>query len=227
MTDRSLVVPLIKGQLLLQLYLSIWQTPVIVNNGLTPFCTKNTIWKSSQRRCSVTEWDCTIIYQSITYQSLVGKIMSVNSQTCYFWTSAKDCHNLSVHLCFVSVNLPPLWKSQLCNWLDAKVAIMKTLDAILPPKGHDVHKVKQSIWICTRIDSSSDDAAKRVPRPVIKPVVESVESFICQEPCCPIVEVRIKLMNNALKAQHGEQTCWESCKEKICKYYLYFFLDIF
>ena len=73
MTDRSLVVPLIKGQLLPQPHLSIWQTTVIVNNGLTPFCTKNTIWKSSQQRCSVTEWDCTIIYQSLLYYgSLFG-----------------------------------------------------------------------------------------------------------------------------------------------------------
>ena len=72
LTDRSLVVPLIKGQLLPQPYLSIWQTPVIVNNGLTPFCTENTILKSSQRRCSVTEWDCTIIYQSGIAQKVVG-----------------------------------------------------------------------------------------------------------------------------------------------------------
>ena len=66
------VVPLIKGQLLPQGTTSFANLTNIVNNGLTPFCTKNTIWKSSQRRCSVTEWDCTI--------------------NCYTWHKTKSTH---------------------------------------------------------------------------------------------------------------------------------------
>lgn len=51
----------------------------------------------------------------------------------------------------------------------------------------------------TGINSSSNDTAQRVPGSVVKPVVELVETFLCQILGCAVVEVGIKLMDNTFK----------------------------
>lgn len=43
---------------------------------------------------------------------------------------------------------------------------------------------------------TSNDSAKWIPRPVIKPVVEVVEAFLCQELGSSVVEIWIKFVND-------------------------------
>ena len=59
----------------------------------------------------------------------------------------------------------------------------------------------------TRVNSSTNDTTQRVPCSIIKPVVEAVESLLCQVARGSVVEVGIELVNNTLKSQHREQTC--------------------
>ena len=58
----------------------------------------------------------------------------------------------------------------------------------------------------TWVDGSPNDAAQRVPGAVVKPVVKVVEALLGQEASRAVVEVRIKLVDHALKPQHREQT---------------------
>ena len=67
---------------------------------------------------------------------------------------------------------------------------------------------------CTRVDGPSDDPAQRVPCSVVKPVMEAVEAFLCQELGCSEVEVGVKLVDHALEAQHGEQSRGERWEER-------------
>ena len=43
----------------------------------------------------------------------------------------------------------------------------------------------------TRVDGPSNDPSQRVPRSVIKPVVETVKSFLSQELCSTEIKVPI------------------------------------
>ena len=59
----------------------------------------------------------------------------------------------------------------------------------------------------TWINGPSDDTAQWVPGTVVKPVVEVVETLLCQETGGAVVEVGIELVDHTLEAQHREQTC--------------------
>jgi hypothetical protein len=59
---------------------------------------------------------------------------------------------------------------------------------------------------------TSYNSPKRIPCSVIKPVVEIIKPFFCQELRCTIVEVGIKFMNHTLKSQNREQTCCKCWK---------------
>ena len=50
-----------------------------------------------------------------------------------------------------------------------------------------------------RIDGSTNDPAQRVPGSVIKPVVKRIEPVIRQVFGRPVVEIRIKFMDNRFK----------------------------
>jgi hypothetical protein len=49
------------------------------------------------------------------------------------------------------------------------------------------------------VDGAPDNAAQRVPGPVVEPVVEGVESLLCQVLGRPIVEIGIELVNHRLE----------------------------
>ena len=70
------------------------------------------------------------------------------------------------------------------------------------------------MYVQTWVDCASDDPTKRIPGAIIEPVVELVEALLCQEAGGAVVEVGIELVNNALKAEHREETSGERCKEK-------------
>lgn len=65
-------------------------------------------------------------------------------------------------------------------------------------------------WV-TRINCPPDDSSQRIPRSIVKPIVKVVEPFVGQKLCRPIVEVRIKLVDHALIAQHRKQTDGKRC----------------
>lgn len=69
-----------------------------------------------------------------------------------------------------------------------------------------VGDVNQITWV----NGSSNDTAKWIPGPIIKPIVEAVESFFSKILSGSKVEIRIKLVNHTLKSQHREETCGES-----------------
>ena len=50
-----------------------------------------------------------------------------------------------------------------------------------------------------RVDGSPNDPTKGIPGPVVKPVVETVESIISQVLGCAVVEVGIELVNDGFK----------------------------
>lgn len=58
---------------------------------------------------------------------------------------------------------------------------------------------------CVVIKCTSYDTAKGIPCPLIKPVVEFVEALVCQVTGCPVVEVRVKLVDDAFESEHGKQ----------------------
>lgn len=49
--------------------------------------------------------------------------------------------------------------------------------------------VISSTYLITWIDGSTNDPPQRIPGPVIKPVVEFIKSFFCQEAGGTVVEV--------------------------------------
>ena len=55
------------------------------------------------------------------------------------------------------------------------------------------------------VNGPPNDPAQGVPCPVIEPVVEAVETFLCKVLGRPEVEVWIKFMNYTLKTQHSKQ----------------------
>lgn len=61
------------------------------------------------------------------------------------------------------------------------------------------------------VDGATDDAAQWIPRAVVEPVVEVVETFLGEKLGRPVVEVRIELVDDALETQHGKQTSGERC----------------
>ena len=61
----------------------------------------------------------------------------------------------------------------------------------------------------TRVDGATNDTSKRVPRAIVKPVVEVVEALFSQEPSRAVVEVRIKFVDDALKTQDREEASGE------------------
>ena len=54
-----------------------------------------------------------------------------------------------------------------------------------------------------RIDGATNNPAQRVPGSVIKPVVEWIEPVVRQVFGRPVVEVRVKLMDNRFKPKLG------------------------
>ena len=54
----------------------------------------------------------------------------------------------------------------------------------------------------TWIDGTTNNPTEWIPCSVIKPVVEVVKSFFSEKLGGSVVEVGIKLMNDALKSQH-------------------------
>ena len=66
--------------------------------------------------------------------------------------------------------------------------------------------------VSTRVYCPSNDPPERVPCSVVKPVVEAVETFLSQELGRSEVEVRIKLVNDALETQHSKQSGGERCR---------------
>ena len=66
--------------------------------------------------------------------------------------------------------------------------------------------------VSTRVYCPSNDPPERVPCSVVKPVVKAVETFLSQELGRSVVEVRIKLVNDALETQHSKQSGGERCR---------------
>ncbi len=54
---------------------------------------------------------------------------------------------------------------------------------------------------------TTNDSAKWIPCSFIKPIVEFVESFFSQIFCCPVIEIRIKFMDDTFKPQYRKQSC--------------------
>ena len=62
----------------------------------------------------------------------------------------------------------------------------------------------------TGVDRATDDSSQGVPSTIVEPVVEAVKSFLRQIASCPVVEVRIELVNDVLESENGEQSQGES-----------------
>lgn len=54
------------------------------------------------------------------------------------------------------------------------------------------------------VNGAANDASQRIPGAIIEPVVELVEALLGKEPRGAVVEIRIKLMDDAFEAQHRE-----------------------
>lgn len=61
------------------------------------------------------------------------------------------------------------------------------------------------------IDGAADDPSQGIPGALIEPVVKVVETLLGQEPRGAVVKVRVKLMDDTLEAQHGEEPSAEGC----------------
>ncbi len=64
-----------------------------------------------------------------------------------------------------------------------------------------------------RVDGAPYNAAQRVPGSVVEPVVEGVESLLCQVLGRPIVEVGIELVNHRLEP--GKRRSKRHCTIKL------------